>query len=48
MRYMKQVGTFLSLGVLMLGLAACSKGEKQEGATPTTPAPATTPEAPKK
>jgi hypothetical protein len=47
MRYVKPVGTFLSLGVLMLGLAACS-GEKKEGATPTTPAPATTPEAPKK
>jgi hypothetical protein len=44
MRYLKQVGTFASLGALMLGLAACS-GEKkaEEGATtaPTaTEAPA--------
>ncbi len=46
MRYMKQVGTFLSLGVLMLGLAACSKGEKPGGGA--TPAPSGAPEAPKK
>ncbi len=40
MRYVKQVGTFLSLGVLMVGLAACSgAGEKKEGApAPTAPA----------
>jgi hypothetical protein len=47
MRYVKQVGTFLSLGVLMLGLAACGGKEKKEGAAPTpTTAPAG--EAPKK
>ncbi len=41
MRYVKQVGTFLSLGVLMLGLAACgAKEEKPEGATPAPTAPA--------
>jgi hypothetical protein len=47
MRYVKQVGTFLSLGALMLGLAACS-GKKKAG--DTTPAPTTAPagEAPKK
>jgi hypothetical protein len=48
MRYVKQVGTFLSLGALILGLAACGgKEKKKEGAAPTpTTAPAG--EAPKK
>jgi hypothetical protein len=46
MLYVKQVGTFLSLGVLMLGLAACSgAGEKKEGATPA-PAPGAPADAP--
>jgi hypothetical protein len=48
MRYVKQVGTFLSLGALILGLAACG-GKKKTGES-TTPAPTTAPagEAPKK
>jgi ABC-type glycerol-3-phosphate transport system substrate-binding protein len=46
MRYMKQVGTFLSLGALMLGLAACGGKEKKQEGTAPTPAPAG--EAPKK
>jgi hypothetical protein len=51
MSYVKQVGTFLSLGVLMLGLAACSgAGEKKDGAPAPGAAPAEAPagDAPKK
>jgi hypothetical protein len=41
MRYVKQIGTFLSLGVLMVGLAACSAEKKEgEGAAPAPAAPA--------
>ncbi len=48
MRYVKQVGTFLSLGALIVGLAACG-GKKKTGEN-ATPAPTTAPagEAPKK
>lgn len=48
MRYLRQVGTFLSLGALMLGLAACG-GKKKTGEN-TTPAPTSAPagETPKK
>jgi hypothetical protein len=48
MRYVKQVGTFLSLGTLILGLAACG-GKKKTGEN-ATPTPTTAPagEAPKK
>lgn len=48
MRYVKQVGTFLSLGALILGLAACG-GKKKTGEN-ATPTPTTAPagEAPKK
>jgi hypothetical protein len=50
MSYVKQVGTFLSLGVLMLGLAACSgAGEKGAPAAPgAAPAEAPAGDAPKK
>jgi hypothetical protein len=52
MHYLKQVGTFVSLGTLMLGLVACGGKKKAEkGAEPTpTTAPATQKpgEAPKK
>ncbi|MGA7953532.1 MAG: hypothetical protein WCA07_08420 [Gloeobacterales cyanobacterium] len=50
MRYLKQVGTVVCLGALMMGLAACGGKKKTgENATPT-PAPTTAPagEAPKK
>lgn len=46
MRYMKQVGTFLSLGALILGLAACGGKKKTDAAPAPTSAPAG--EAPKK
>jgi len=48
MRYLKQVGTFVCLGALMVGLAACG-GKKKTGEN-VTPVPTTAPagETPKK
>ena len=48
MRYLKQVGTVVCLGALMVGLAAC--GGKEKMGENVTPAPTTAPagEAPKK
>ncbi len=40
MRYLKQVGTFVSLGALLVGLAACSGEKKTQETTTTTTAPA--------
>jgi hypothetical protein len=48
MRYLKQVGTVVCLGALMMGLAACG-GKKKTGEN-ATPTPTTAPagETPKK